>query len=77
MQYTQIRRWIAHSIVPGQRYPLLIMGHFICIHSGQWADVALPNGFITVRWRRNNRYVYFSTDGTPSRAKWFWGRFND
>lgn len=72
----KLQYWIAHRL-PGLKYPVFCLGSLICIHSGQWADITLWNGYLVVRWRRGNRYVFYSPDGTPTRAVWMLGRYND
>lgn len=67
--------WFVHRIAPNIKYPLFCLGGRVTIYSGRWADIHLPGGTVVVNWRR--RYIFFSPDGTPGRALWMLGRYND
>jgi len=73
---SKLRHWLAHR-VPGLPYPIFCFGGLVCIHSGQWADINVPGGLLVVQWRKNHRWMFYSPDGTPQRAKWFLGKYSN
>lgn len=73
----RLKHWIAHSPAPDIKYPLFIFGMAIVIHSGKWADIRMPRGWLVVRWRKGKRYAFYSPDGTPNRALWGFGNYRD
>lgn len=70
-----LNHWLFHRIAP-LRYPIWLVGGRIVIHSHKWADIILRNGYLVICWRKNNRYAFYSPDGTPNRALWGVGDFN-
>lgn len=71
----RLKYWLFHRLIPG-KYPLMLFGGWICIHSHKWADIGLPKGWLVVCWRKRNRYAFYSPDGTPTRAVWGVGKYN-
>lgn len=73
---TKFWRWLVWWPIP-YRHPVAFFGLSIVLHSGKWADIRLRKGVIVVCWRRKSHYIYFSPNGTPSRAIWMVGKRND
>lgn len=74
----RIRRWFYRNLMedyPGHHTPILLFGGRVCIHGAQWGDIRLWKTYLVVSWRKNNRHVYLSPNGTPTKRTWSIGTF--